>query len=272
MAKEFGIHNFRYKNKLYGMCADYLMGVMQDENEDTIIVSEEHFEIVKKIYINRIIPLFGEFDEQGKQLSRGKVIFVEERDNPTGIRNNLMAYAKRNGTFITESYTILDDQNKRVTKERIIGYKPTNPNITVIIITDHVRKCKRERNYSMKENVDKLFEYQIELKIWCHWTFVDIIHLNRDMASIDRLKYSGEFIYPTSEDIKDTGNLSEDANMVITMFNPHDEKFGLKKHFGYILENYPNYRSLHIVESRDTLCPQHIRINMFGGTNLFTDT
>ena len=49
-----------------------------------------------------------------------------------------------------------------------------------------------------------------------------------------------------------------------------DEKYKLERHFGVDLASQPNYRSIHVVESRYTDCPQHIQTNMYGGINLFT--
>ena len=65
------------------------------------------------------------------------------------------------------------------------------------------------------------------------------------------MRFSKDRLYPTGADFKDTGNISEESDVVITMFNPLDEKFRLSTHFGYDLSKYPNYRSLHIIESRD---------------------
>ena len=62
---------------------------------------------------------------------------------------------------------------------------------------------------------------------------------------------------------------------MLTLFNPNDEKYNITKHFGLELkgkqgnEFYPNYRSLHLVESRSTECPQHLRLNMYGNSNYF---
>lgn len=69
-------------------------------------------------------------------------------------------------------------------------------------------------------------------------------------------------------------NLSEEADFLITLFNANDEKYKLDKHFGLKLRDnsmqlYPNYRSIHLVESRDTECPIHLRTNMFGAINYF---
>lgn len=123
----------------------------------------------------------------------------------------------------------------------------------------------------MKENIDKMSQYEVELRNWCGYTFINIVHTNRNLASIDRLKYMTENIFPTAEDIKDSGNLSEDSNTIMTLFNPHDEKYNLKKHFGFDLAQMPNYRSIHVVESRETPCPAHFFMNMFGNVNMFSE-
>ena len=64
-------------------------------------------------------------------------------------------------------------------------------------------------------------------------------------------------------------NLAEDCNYLLTLFNPRDEKYNMKKHFGRDISNIENYRSLHLVYSRDTECPQHMRMQMNGNINAF---
>lgn len=123
----------------------------------------------------------------------------------------------------------------------------------------------------MKQKIDKLAEYQVQIRNWCGYTFVNVIHLNRNLDSIERMKYNGEYLYPTNADFKDTSNLSEESDFIFTMLNPNDDKYNLKRHFGLDLTNnrYPYYRSLHLIESRDTECPVHLRTEMFGAINVF---
>ena len=66
-----------------------------------------------------------------------------------------------------EKYQTRGDKGEVVNKERIIGYKPNNSDLFTIIVTDHVRKLKKERLFTMKENIDKWIEYQVELRNWC---------------------------------------------------------------------------------------------------------
>lgn len=276
-AHDYGVYDFMYRGRYFKMSPSYLEGKMLDETDldeagepRVIKISPEHMEMLKKIYVQRIIPMFGKYDENGTKVQEGMIDFIEEKDNPTGLRNYLLAYAKQNGQFLEVPYKTTDEKSGReVTKNRIIGYSEKNSELMTIVVTDHMRKPKRERGYTLKENIDKWVEYQVELRNWCKFTFVDIIHLNRSLSNIERTKILGEFLYPTGDDIKDTGNLSEEADYILTMFNPQDEKYGIKKHFGIELDSYPNYRSIHLVESRDTECPNHLRTSMYGNVNMF---
>lgn len=56
----------------------------------------------------------------------------------------------------------------------------------------------------------------------------------------------------------------------MTVFNPIDDKYCLNTHFGYDLNPYrenQNYRTLHLVDSRSAMAPQHFR-NLFDGRNI----
>lgn len=113
----------------------------------------------------------------------------------------------------------------------------------------------------------------VELRNWCEYTFVPIIHTNRNLAN--SLQFAGDEIYPTGDDIKDTGNLSEDVDYLFTAFNPNDDKYKLKSHFGMQLKDskkkpfYPLMRTIHLVESRHTIFPKHFKVNMLGNLKTF---
>jgi len=280
MARDYDCKTFNWKNEVYDMTPNYLEGRMRDNDGDRIIPSEEHQRIVHKIYEEKIIPLFGEYDEKGKRIKKGLIDFVEYRENPTGLRNYIGDYSTRNGTWNKTTYKHKegedhDGQPLYEIKSKRESWTPHNPKKFTIIVLDHLRKLKKERGFQMKQTVDKMIEYQVEFRNWCGFTFVDIIHLNRSMSDVQRMKYNKEFLYPTGDDIKETGNLSEEANYILTMMNPNDDKYALTKHFGLEIKNtaneelYPNYISVHLVESRDTECPIHFRTNMKGNINHF---
>jgi len=252
--------------------SSFIRGQKKDDNNNIILVPEFLYEKIKIIYNERIVPLFGEYSESGVLIKRGLIDFIDRADNPTGIYKNILNFADARGTFIKEEY-FSERTNK--TESRIVGYKPNNPDEYVIVILDTIRKVRRERNFSLKETVDKTIEYATELRNFLKYTFVPIVHLNREMADIERLKFMGDLIFPQPETIKETGNLSEEATHIFTMFNPNDERYNLTKHFGLVIKDskrnelYPNLRTIHLVESRYVPYPQHFRVNMNGALKDF---
>lgn len=274
MYHDYQIAEIEYKGRKYPMSQDYLMGKLLHRNPDdsleTVVITPDHEELLKKIYKDRIIPIFGEYDNKGKRIKRGVMTFVENPENPTGLYKNLLRYAKENGEIVEESFTNIDEKGNKVNGSKIVGYNPKDPEKYTIIITDHIRKLARERGFSMKDNIDKWLEYSTYLRNIFGFTFVHIVHMNRGLANIERLKMHGEIVYPTGDDVKDSGNISEETTVLLTMFNPQDEKYNLKSHFGVDLSSYPYYRSIHVADSRYTECPQHIQTNMYSNINLFT--
>lgn len=177
----------------------YLMGRLQDDDGNQIKVKESIEEVLKKVYEDRIIPLFGEYDSLGRKVSKGKIRFIENRNNPTGIYKDIISYAAENGEFIHDEYKTSEGKSGK----KVVGYKPKNPNKYVIIIIDHLRKVLLERGFTLKQAVDKTIEYSVELRNLCGFSFLHIIHLNRNMTDTNRIKYSGDLLYPNSDDIKD---------------------------------------------------------------------
>jgi hypothetical protein len=277
---DYGISSFNYKGKTIPISSNYLLGKIEDtqvkeylpsgrRKRVNIKVSSKHRDILQEIYKKRIEPMFGTY-EGHKLIKPGKIkLIIDYKDsNPTGIRNYLLNYARENGTFIFEDY-VTENNGQKLRKQRLAGYSPNNPEKYTIILIDHVRKCPIERGFTHKQNIDKLLEYQVQLRNLCGFTFIDIIHLNRNLANVDRMRYSGDRLFPSSEDIKDTGNISEECNIMLTMMNPTDERYKLKNHFGVPVDSYPNYRSLHLVESRDTPSPLHMRLEGLEGVGAF---
>ena len=257
-------------NHIY-LSSEYLRGRLVDTAGKTILVDTYVRSMLKKVYEERIIPLFGEFSKEGSLLKKGLITFFDHAENPTGLRNHIMKFAESRGQFLYDTYR---DKNG-VMQKKLIGYQPNNSEEYVIIITDTVRKLQKERGFNLKETIDKYLEYSTFLRNLCKYVFVNIIHINRDLGDVNKLKYLGEHLHPVGDNIKDSGNLSEESSHLFTLFNPNDEKYGLNKHFGVELRGpnkgqlYPNLRTVHLVESRLVRCPQHFRFNMLGHVKTF---
>jgi len=261
---DFHKDTFFHKGVEYPINSNYLSNKMIDPDEELITIKEEDRKIFEEIYETRLVPLFGE-KVNGKYVRKGCVTVFEKATNPTGIRNTLMDYAEYTGTFETSTY-----KSQGETKSYITGYRPNDPELHTIVIIDHIRKVKSERGFDNKQIIDKLYEYEVELRNFAKFTFVNIAHLNRNLSSIDRMRFNKERLHPTGDDFKGSGNPIEESDVVMTMMNPLDERYMLKKHYGHDLSEYPNYRSLHIIDSRDTE-PFDVFLNANFNNNIFTE-
>lgn len=250
------------------LSSDYLRGRISDDTGNTITLKPSLLDALKETYTRRIVPLFGEYSPEGLLLSKGLITFIEEKATPQSLYHYLLAYAEKEGTF----NSIYDTIAKR---ERKTSFKPNDPNKYTFIIVDHCRLILSEKGATLKQTVDAWSDYATEIRNLTSYTIVNIMHTNREVARTDNLRSAKDLLYPTSEDIKDTGNLSESSDYVLTLFNPNDDRYRLTKHFGLTLKDeaqnllYPNLRTIHLVESRHTYYPQHFKTNMLGNVKSF---
>lgn len=244
------------------LSSDYLRGYVLDDNNQTIKIHPRIKDYIIKTYEKRIVPLFGEYDAKGIQIKKGLINFKEGRENPTGIYKDLLAIAEEEGTLLKNG-------------NNYISYTPRNPEAYKIIVIDHIRKIKPERGWLLKQTIDKTSEYLVILRNLLKFTFVPILHTNRNMSSTDRLNFYKGDVYPNSNDLKDSGNLGEDCNYLFTTFNPNDDQYNIKEHFGFKIRDsknnllYPNLKTIHLVSSRHCEFPRHYKVNMLGNIKKF---
>ena len=181
-----------------------ILGRERDEEGNLILLNEKEKSKIEDVINTYIYPLFGKFDKFGRRLTPGKIDFIEQKENPTGVHKYLKSYAEQNGRFITETFK-MKEGDRLVSKKRIIGYTSDDDSLHTIVILDHIRKLKIERGFTMKQNIDKMSEYFIQYKNWCKYTIIAVVHLNRAISDITRIKYLGDKIYPTDDSIKDSG-------------------------------------------------------------------
>jgi hypothetical protein len=216
-------------NKFYGLNVDssYILG--QGKNR----ITEEIYE--KVVAINEMMDAL--FD---------KIRFTQDVLNPTGINKDIFKRALENGTLDKEKYV---DTNG-LEAERITGYTPNNPQDYWIIIIDHVALAKKEQGFDTKSNIDKLSEYAIGWRNLFNATPVPIVQFNKGIASIERRKFDKNELSPTLEDFKDTGNIGQDCNVALGVFNPI--KYNITEYLDYDIGQMPNsFRSIHIMKNRD---------------------
>ncbi len=154
--------------------------------------------------------------------------FRYEPTNPTGIFHELFEHASKNGKFTKEKYSLNNED-----KERIVRYTSNDSNSYTLIACDHAALAKRERNFTLKENIDKLSEYFVYLRNICNYTFLMVSQFNQGLSSVDRMKLKGVDLSPQQNDFKDSTNPYQDADIVLGIMNPW--KMDFKEYLKYDL-------------------------------------
>lgn len=241
---------------------DFLRGYILDDNNEPILVDSLLKEKIKEAYYRRIVPLFGEFDSEGRRISEGLIDFIENKKEPDKIQKDIIEMAKKEGKALKRGNNIYSFS--------------FNSDSYYIVIIDHVRKISQPVGMSLKQTVDRFASNLVELrKLLKSWIFVPVVHTNRDVASTYNMQYMKGDLYPNEEHIKDTGNLSEDTNYLFTVFNPNDDKYALQSHFGLPIRDsrknplYPEMRTIHLVSSRHCPYPRHYRVMLKGNLKKF---
>ena len=193
-----------------------------------------------------------------------KINFRFDPTNPTGIYHELVEHAAKNGTFIKEYYT--NELGEK--KPRITGYTPTDPESYTIAAIDHIALAKKEKNYDLKQNIDKLSEYFIFIRNICKYTFFALQQFNSSLSSMDRLKLKGMDISPQQSDFKDSTNIYTDADLVLGLMNPW--KMDFKVFMGHDLNIIKDkYRLIKLIKSRVGRDNQAFSYVFNGGTGTF---
>ena len=182
-------------------------------------------------------------------LDSGVVQIHDGAENPTGISKSIREYACSVGT-LKEERKVSKEGNTYTEK----SYTPHDPNLTTMIIEDHLGKLKLEKiegRYDLKLTIDKMSEYNGILRDLYGFTVIAISQFNRSLADSTRMR--NKVLAPEPSDFKNTGNTYEDADLVIGLFNPF--KLKVTNDLGYEVDKFINaggynrYRSIHVLKN-----------------------
>lgn len=156
-----------------------------------------------------------------------KIKWIWESANPTGMYKEWWETMSKRGTFNKEPYK---DENGAL-KERIVSFTLTDPLEYNVVAGDHLALAKLERDFTLKQNIDKISEYSITCRNLFKMTFIWLQQFNMGLSSVDRQKFKGVDISPQQNDFKDSSNPYADADVVLGLMNPH--KMDMEKCINY---------------------------------------
>lgn len=141
-------------------------------------------------------------------------------------------------------------------------YIPNDPTKIVLIVLDHLGLIRKQKGLAtQKEIIDRCSEDQRYWRDFYGSSSVDLSQFNRSIANPARLK--AQDVEPMLEDFKDSGSTQEDADVVMSLFDPF--RYKVPDPSGYDLENLvydgkKKYRNLRIL--KNTYGSDDIRIGL----------
>lgn len=152
--------------------------------------------------------------------------FVFDATNPTGIYNDIYKHCAALGDFKYSKYT--DDSGEE--KKRVESFKFREDRYVLIGI-DHIVLSKKERNFTTKENLDKLSQYMLILRNIFDVSPFLIQQFNMGMSATERQKFKGVDLSPSQTDFKDSTNPYQDCDVALGIINPY--KLDMETYLGY---------------------------------------
>jgi hypothetical protein len=229
----------RFMRHLLYIHSKFKVRVSHNELASTIEghpVDEKVIETLESEEYNKILKFFED-----------RVEFFDSK-NPTGIYKTMVRYACNNGERIKEPITITDEFGEQKTVEKIVGYKPNDPDEYVIIITDHVGLLQEESGKDKRQTIRKFSEYMMELRDNYRYIPVIVQQQSSEVQSMDAFKLNR--ISPTPGALADCKDTRYDVNVMLGLTNPYAAH--LEEWLKYdITKLRDNVRFLEVMLSRD---------------------
>lgn len=181
---------------------------------------EEYYEIVKSC-----LPWLHKIES--------KITIYDKALNAEVLYKTLMDELKKRGKFVEEDTRTI--------------YVPNNENEVHLVVIDHLSLVRKSNGRSLKEEMDLISSYLVRLRNICHISPLVIMQANRDSTSMDRRKAG--FDNMQISDIKDSGSPAQDAEIIISIFNPFRER--LATYRGYDIKLLQSrFRSITVLKNR----------------------
>lgn len=206
-------------------------------------------------------------DQYFKEMTEGGIVkIIDGQINPTGIWNIMYTHALSKGK-VEE----ISEYEKR--------YVPNYDNLITNVVHDHAGKTKNENiggKYDKKLSIDKASEYYCKARDFLGYSPIMINQFNRtSYQDIQFSKKEGGDPDPTVEYWKDSGNVIEDCDVAISLFNPY--KYSLEEYMNYKVNDFTDdqgnnrFRGLKIIKNSYGTDNIRIGLGFLGEISLFKE-
>lgn len=141
----------------------------------------------------------------------------------------------------------LEKEGEFINTDKRILFKPRNPNKIILVIMDHIGLVRPGQGSTLKAEIDLCSKYLLTYRNICGISPLVLMQINRDSTSTDRRKL--DMIDLKLSDIKDSGNPSQDAEVILGILSPFREHLNKYKKYD-ITQLEDKFRSISVLKSR----------------------
>lgn len=225
----------------------YLLYVLSNK---TIRISPSDLESTneKKVLPEGILDLL-KTEEYAKRFKffEDSIEFMEST-NPSGVWFDLNYYADSHGKSIFKEEEYVNRDTGELKKhKRFDHYEPDDPDEYVMIVVDHVSLLSQERGKTLRETINKLSEYMVNLRN--KFSYIPVIVQQQSTETADLEAFKANKIRPNTPGLSDSKYTARDCNTMLGIVNPF--KFEQPTYLKYSIEKFQdNIRFLEVVVQR----------------------
>lgn len=149
------------------------------------------------------------------------------------LKNHLNKDMEKNGTFVKTDTTI--------------SYDAKNKKQVVLVVIDHMSLLRTSEGRSLKQEIDLASSFLVTYRNICGISPLVIMQTNRESSSMDRR--NGGFQEPQRSDIKDSGAPEQDAEVILSIYDPIRDKLGTHRKYD-VKQMEKHYRSIILLKNR----------------------
>lgn len=196
------------------------------------------------------------------------VAFLPDK-NPFGIYKQAKLYAESNGVIHNKKMDIKDKSGNVVDSKDVFDYYvPHDPKEYVMIIVDHCSLISCDGKQDLREAINTLSSYMVQLRNRYNYIPVVIQQQNQETGNLEAFKLNK--IRPTMTGLADSKFTSKDCNVMLGLCNPW--AFEINSYGGYSLSELKgNARFLEVVINRDGESNGMIGLYFDGAVNYYEE-
>ena len=155
----------------------------------------------------------------------------------------------------------LEKEGQFINTDKRILFKPNNPDKIILVCMDHIGLVRPGQGSTLKSEIDLCSKYLLTFRNICGISPLVLMQIDRRKLDMIDLKLS---------DIKDSGNPSQDAEVILGILSPHREQLNKYKKYD-ITQLEDKFRSISILKSRYGESEIQIGSAFYGKAGLFKE-